>query len=114
MGPLSDAMLDSGCARHIEVAHGEPIKVLSGLDAGKTFYAVKETESDVTLLTELGEDRRGKRILRFRDTTGVPRLASQDILQTADGHKWTAVRAPQDGYLTTDFEARQIVGGKDT
>lgn len=111
---FTDRMLDSGCARHVEAAHGESILVLSGEEKDKAFVCVRETESDVVLDAELGEDRRAKRIIRFRDSTGVPNLGEQDRIQTADGKKWYAVRAPQDGYLTTDFELREIVDGIDT
>ena len=113
MASLSDTLLDSGCALHIEAAHGESIKVLSGVEAGKTFTAVRETEMDAILTTDLGMDPRAKRIIRFRDSGTVPRLGGQDIVQTDDGRKWHAVQNPQAGYLTTDFELVEIIG-KDT
>ena len=105
---LSDQMLDSGCASLVEVMHSEPIRILDGPDAGKTFFAVKEKIPDNILMTELGDDRRGKRLLRFRDSSGVPRFNRQCRVETEDGKKWTIVLAPQDGYLTTDFELQQI------
>lgn len=109
MPSLSDKMLAGGCALHVEAVHGEPILILTGLDAGKTFTAVRENESDMLLATDLGADTRAKRIMRFRDGQPVPRLGSQDTLKTEDGKKWTAVRRPDDGYLTTDFELIEVI-----
>ena len=105
---FSDAMLDAGCALHVEAAHGETITVLSGADSGKPFVAIRESEQDAVLNSEGGYDPRAKRVLRFRDSTGVPALAPQDVIQTADEKKWHAVRNPQSGYLTTDFELIEI------
>ena len=106
---LSDAMLDAGCALHLEAAHGETITVLSGMDAGKPFVAIRETEADAVLNAETGNlDPRAKRCLRFRDSTGVPRLAAQDIIQTNDGKRWRAVKNPLSGFLTTDFDLIEI------
>lgn len=105
MPALSDQMLDLGCVAHVDGIHGEQIAILSGSrDAGKAFTVVRETETDVVLTSDLGEDRRSKRIIRFRDSKGIPEILSQTILQTEDGKQWRAVRNPLDGYLTTDFE----------
>ena len=107
MPALSDTLLAGGCALHVEAIHGEPVVVLSGLDAGQTFTAVRENTSDLAVTFEgLGADLRAHRLLRFRNA--VPRLAPTDRLRTADGKTWTAVRAPQDGYLTTDFELTEV------
>ena len=111
---IRDKMLAGGCALHVEAIHGETILVLSGLDAGKTFTAVRENDQDLALNTELGEDLRAKRMLRFRDGAPLPRLAQNDTVQTEDGKQWNAVRNPQDGYLSTDFELKEIVPTKDT
>lgn len=110
---LSDKMLASGCALHVEAFHGEPILILTGLDQGKTFTAVRETETDQLLTTDFGTDPRAKRVIRFRDGQPIPRISAQDKIQTEDGKKWTAVKAPQDGYLSTDFELTEIVPGVD-
>lgn len=101
-------MLDAGCALHVEAAHGEVITVLSGADAGKKFTAVRETEQDITLNSDFSPDPRAKRCLRFRDSSGVPNLNPTDKIQTADGKKWNAVKNPQSGFLTTDFELIEI------
>lgn len=112
---LSDVMLaDGGCAEHIEAWHGETIFVVSGTDAGKTFTAVKEIEPDIILETDLGIDPRGKRVIRFRETQQIPNLASQDVVRTADGKTWNAVRKPGNQFLTVDFELKEIVNGLDT
>ena len=115
---LSDTLLAGGCALHIEAVHGEWVTVVSGPSAGQRFSAVRENASDV-VLDEAGQtDVRAKRVIRFRDASagspqGVPQLGSQDILQTADGKQWHAVKSPQDGYLSTDFELVEIIAGKD-
>ena len=115
MGALSDLMLDGGCVTHIARIHGEAIRILTGAQAGQTFYCTGlETQSDDVLSTELGEDRRGKRTVRFQDSNAVPDPESQCEVQTEDGKRWKMVRAPQDGYLTTDFELQQIADGKDS
>jgi len=111
---LSDKMLAGGCALHVEAFHGEPILILSGREAGKTFIAVRESETDQVLTTDLGTDPRARRVLRFRDGAPVPNLASQDRLQTEDGKIWNAVKAPQDGYLSTDFDLIEWVPDLDT
>lgn len=112
MPSISDMMLSAGCAPHVEAYHGEPVYILSGADAGKTFTAVKEIESDMIFDSELGIDPRGKRILRFRETS-VPNLNSQDAVRTSDGKAWKAIRRPGNQYLTVDFELTEIVSGKD-
>jgi hypothetical protein len=112
---FSDSMLDLGCARQIEAAHGEVVTIMSGADAGKTFIAVRETEDDLTVNMETGgTDPRSRRVLRFRTSGGVPRLSSQDVIKTASGDLWRAIRAPRSGYLTADFELIEIISGKDT
>jgi hypothetical protein len=112
---FSDLLLDLGCARQIEAAHGEAVTVMSGVDAGKIFLAVRETEDDLTVNMETGgTDPRSRRVLRFRTTGAVPRLSSQDVVKTASGDLWRAIRAPRSGYLTTDFELIEILAGKDT
>lgn len=100
---LSDTLLASGAALHVEAVHGERVLILTGQDKDKVFLAVRENSSDVLLDENLGPDVRAKRMIRFREGS-VPRLSAQDRLQTEDGKVWYAVKAPQDGYLTTDFE----------
>ena len=112
MPALSDNLLAGGCASHIEAVHGEPVLILSGPDAGRTFIGVRENASDVVVDENLNPDPRAKRLIRFRDGS-VPKLSSQDIVQTADGKKWYAVKYPQDGYLSSDFELVEIISGKD-
>lgn len=111
---LSGKMLASGCALHVEAIHGETILVLTGLDQGGTFTAVRETETDMVINSELGADPRAKRMLRFRDSMPVPRVSLSDRIKTADGKIWTAVRNPGDGFLTNDFELTEVVKGLDT
>jgi hypothetical protein len=112
MPSIADQMLADGCVSHVEAIHGEPIKILDGDDAGRTFIAVKEIESDVVFDAILGEDRRAKRIIRFRDGN-VPRIGSQGTVQTEDGRRWTATKNNQDGFLTTDFVLKELVSGLD-
>jgi hypothetical protein len=113
MPALSDLMLASGCALHIEATHGEWIEVLSGQDIGLKFLCVKENDPDAILESQLGSDRRAKRFIRFRNGN-VPRFGGQDQVRTEDGRKWNVVKSPQDGFLTSDFELREIVNGKDS
>lgn len=113
MPSIGDQNLAVGCAVNVEAVHGETIRVLSGLDQGISFTAVKEIEADIEFETAVSLDVRGKRVVRFRDGA-VPRLNSQDTVQTDDGKKWTAVRMPQNSFLTVDFELKEIAAGKDT
>jgi hypothetical protein len=110
MASIADTLLARGCAitEHI---HGEPVVVLSGADAGKTFFGVIEIEPDTVLTTDLGEDARPKVIARFRSP---PSLKQTDAIQTADGRKWHAVRQPGHAHLTVDFELIAISATKDT
>lgn len=108
MPSISETLLAGGNAVHLEAYHGEKIAILTGVDAGKVFIAVKETEPDIILETVIGEDPRTKLIARFR-TPNVPNLTSQDIVSTDDGKRWYAVRRPGDVFLTVDFELKEIV-----
>lgn len=112
MGALSDQLLNGGCALHVETIHGETITVLTGKLAGQNFTAVRETDNDAILTSEVTIDPRAKRILRFRDAN-APALGAQDRLRTGDGKVWKAVRRPDSGYLTTDYELVEVVPGKD-
>ena len=105
---LSDIMLAGGCALHIEAIHGELVSILSGLDSGLSFMAVRENSQDIVLNDSGSLDPRAKRIIRFRDGN-VPRLNAQDIVKTEDGKRWHAVKNPQAGYLTNDFELVEII-----
>lgn len=107
MRALSDTLLAGGCAPHVEAIHGETVRILSGQDAGRPFIGVVETEADLVLNTDLGDDPRAKIMLRFRDGH-VPRLDSQGVVQTADGKKWNAVRRQFGSFLTDDFELKEI------
>lgn len=112
---LSDQLLAGGCVAHIGTVHGEDVLILSGPDAGRSFRAnIVEAGQDMILETELGADPRGKRILRFAEGSPVPRIQSQGQVQTADGKKWNAVRQDFSGYLTVDFDLKEIVPGKDS
>lgn len=110
MNAVSDQLLNSGCVELIENLHGETITVLTGLDAGRKFIAVEETEPDVNLTSDLMTDPRGARYLRFKNTpSNVPRLTKLDTVQTPDGKKWKATLMPTSSYLTVDFKIVQTV-----
>lgn len=113
MGGISERMLATGSALHAEALHGEPVAVLTGLDAGSTFQGVIETESDSVLSGMLGEDPRGKRMIRFR-VGCVPRLSSQDKIKTSDNKTWRCVRNPNSSFLTVDFEMIEVATALDT
>ena len=103
-----------GNAHHIEAVQGETITIISGESAGETYIADSAVESDFVIDSNLGMDPRAKRILRFRVGGNLPTLASQDILQTADGKRWHAVRRPGSAFLTVDYELKEIAAGLDT
>lgn len=111
MGAISERMLARGCVRNIERVHGEQVKILSGLDAGKSFTAVVEIEQDLVLGDDgLGNDPRAKVMCRF---SVAPNIDSQDVVQTADGKKWNAIKRDFSDFLTTDFELMEIISAKD-
>jgi hypothetical protein len=103
---IADTLL-SQCASHVEALHGEPIAILSGADAGKSFVGVVEVETDQIISTELGEDARPRVFIRFLKGN-VPAITGQARVQTSDGKVWLALRNPGNGYLTTDFELREL------
>ena len=103
MGALSDNLLAGGCALQSEAIHGQIVKVLDGPDAGKSFPAVREVESDQILMTEHGPDPRAKIVLRFREAA-TPNLVDQGRVKMEDGSIWRAVRRQEAGFLTNDYE----------
>lgn len=108
MNALSDNLLNAGCVTNIENVHAETITVLTGVDAGKKFIAVNETDPDVNLNSDLINDPRGARFLRFRNFPGnLPRIGKLDTVQTADGRKWKATLNPTSSYLTVDYKIVQ-------
>lgn len=109
MPAISDTLLTSGTASHIEAVHGERVQILDGPDAGKWFIAVREVESD-QVITDLGVDARSKIVLRF---TKTPAITKQGTVKTDDNKIWKAVRRQEANFLTQDFELTQIVSGKD-
>lgn len=113
MSSISDKLLAAGAAANIEWIHGERIEILSGPDDGQFFQGVIEIESDVILATDLGEDPRSRRMLRFRQGY-APRLNSQDRVRTDDGKVWVAIKQDFSQYLSVDYELRESVAGLDT
>jgi hypothetical protein len=115
MPSLSDTLLNDGLIPLVEQVHGEQIKVLTGLSAGKLFTGVIEIEQDVQFETELDNDPRGKRMVRFTNRPGnVPQLVKLDRIQTSDGKQFAVVRQPDTSYLTVDYEIVQIDLKNDT
>lgn len=108
MPSIADNMLAAGVASHIEAIHGEPVFVETGPDAGRTFTAVVEIDTDAELEAALAgpRDRRARR--QFRFLNAVPQLSPNFILRTADGRRWSLVDHSQGGYLSTDFQAVEI------
>jgi len=114
VGSISDNALAAGCAKHIGAVHGDQIRVLTGLDAGKYFTVnIIETEADLELSTDLGIDPRARVVMRFDNDFPIPALNGQERIRTSDGKVWTAVKAPQNSYLTTDFELKENKSGTD-
>jgi hypothetical protein len=113
VGSLSDIMLGSGAGTLIPVLHGEPVTMLSGLDAGKVYNAVIEIVPDLTISGDgLGMDRRAKRKISFFGP--VPRMKGNTKLKTSDGKRYLAIDDPQNGYLATEFELQEITGKDQT
>lgn len=111
MPSLSDTMLAGSCMPLLENVHGEPVRILDGVDAGKIFYAIKENEQDINLESDLLNDPRAKRMLRFTDRAGnVPSTNTKKMvkIQTGDGKRWTATRQDFGAYLSVDFELAEI------
>lgn len=113
MPSIADIALTESAVPNIQVMHGEMLTVVSGAEAGKPFVGVVEIEDDLGLETELGNDPRAKRMVRFPKAS-APVLSSQDIVQTEDGKRWNAIRRPDGAYLSVDYELKEIVNGKDT
>jgi len=107
MPSLSDNLLAAGCVAHAAAVHGERVVVLSGVDAGKSFVAIIEIESDIELTSELGADPRAKRIARF-EIGKSPKLGLNDAIRMSDGKKYKAIRRPGIAYLTVDFELSEL------
>ena len=101
MSSLAEKMLRRGCVKLVDAVHGEVIRVLSGADAGKDFFGVVEVTNDL-VMSEGVSDIRARILLRFSGT--VPSMAKEGLIRTADGKRWRAIRAPQNGYLSDDFE----------
>lgn len=111
MPSIGDNLLAGGCAANLAAIHGEPVKVLTGVDAGKTFTAVVENEQDLSIDTNLGVDPRMKRIARFHGAP--PQLSSQDKVQLSNGQVFKAVLQPGAAYLSTDFELIEVSANHD-
>lgn len=112
MSSISERLLARGASANIEALHGERIDVLTGQDIGLSFRGVVEIETDVRLGSDLSDDPRGKRVVRFRNGS-VPRLSAHDRIRTEDGKTWNAIKQNFGSFLTTEFELREIVAGKD-
>ena len=98
---LSEKMLRRGCAKLIDAVHGEAIRILSGPDAGKDFFGVVELTNDL-VMTDGVSDVRARINLHFSGT--VPNISKEAMIRTADGKRWRAIRNPQNGFLSEDFE----------
>jgi hypothetical protein len=107
MSSISDTMLGGAGLPCISSVHGEPILVLTGSNTGQTFRAIVGIESDVVITMDLGENPRGRRIMRF--IGAVPDVSSQDEVQTGDGRKWNLTKSEFSGYLTADFEMTELI-----
>jgi hypothetical protein len=108
---LADRMLATGAALHVERLHGDAVQILEGPDAGKTFTAVVEIEQDTIIDTELGQDPRPRRMLRFREGN-APTITGPTRVRV-NGQTYSINRVNGAAYLTTDFEMTEIVSGKD-
>jgi len=101
MSSLAEKMLRRGCAKVIDAVHGEVIRVLSGTDAGKDFYGVVEVSNDL-VMSDGVSDVRARIMLHFSSL--APSIGKEAIVRTGDGKRWRAIRSPQNGFLSEDFE----------
>ena len=112
MGSLSDLLLAGALMPNLESVHGEPVKILDGIDVGKTMIAVITHETDLTIESEVLSDPRQKVMCRFTNRPGnVPSTNTKRLvkLQTKDGKKWSATRQDFSAYLSVDFELVQTL-----
>jgi hypothetical protein len=108
---IADRMLADGAALHVERLHGDTVQILEGTDAGRSFTAVVEIEQDTIIDTELGQDPRPRRMLRFRGGN-VPTITGPTRVRV-NGQIYSINRVNGAAFLTTDFEMTEIVAGKD-
>ena len=112
MGSLSDTLLAGSLMPNLESVHGEPVKILDGVDAGKTMVGVITHEPDVIVDSDLLADARQKVMCRFTNRPGnVPTVGTKRLvkIQTQDGKKWAATKQDFSAYLSTDFELVQLL-----
>ena len=112
MGSLSDTMRAGSLRPSLESVHGEPIKVLDGVDAGKTFIGVITHEQDIDITSDTLSDPREKIMLRFTNRpNNVPSVNAKRMfkLQTQDGKKWSATKQDFSAYLSVDFQLVQTI-----
>ncbi len=100
----------------LESVHGEPVLILDGVDAGKTFIGIMANEADVMLNSELLSDPRGRQMIRFTDRPGnVPSVNTKRLVKVQiNGKKYAATKQDFSAYLSVDFELTEIVPGKDS
>jgi hypothetical protein len=114
MGGLSDTMLGVSAMPLIDAVHGEWVTILDGTQAGQRFYGVFEHQQDQVLESDLMNDPRGKRYLRFTDKAGnVPRDPKKMVKMLVGGKKYSATRQDFSAFLSVDFELVEIAQGKD-
>ena len=116
MGSLIDKHLAAGVGTHMPASDGQPVKILSGRDAGKTFTGCIYNGEDYVLTTDLGEDRRAHRTIEFYGAP--PCIEQMEMVEFVDEmgitRRMNAVRQPGSGYLSKTFELKEIAPGKDS
>lgn len=109
MGGLSETMLGTSAMPLLDAVHGEWITVLDGVDAGKKFYGIFEHQQDQVLESDLMNDPRGKRYLRFTDRPGNVPTANKKMVKMKVGNKtYSATRQDFSAFLSVDFELLEI------
>lgn len=112
MGAIADALAAAALTNTLAI-HGQPLLILSGADAGKTFRGALVDESSTELAGLLGEDGR-EMCMAYFPRPG-PDLESADRLRDTDNQVWQVVkRHNNSAQPSVDFEVVRIVGGKDT
>lgn len=113
MDSISDTMLIQGCVKLVDTLHGENVTVLTGVNAGQTFFAVKEVMGELIIDGLVSKDDRAHRIIRFNNSKPLPQLKPEDTLQIGTS-QWVVLDRKEDAYLTTDYEISQLIAGIDS
>jgi hypothetical protein len=107
-----DKLAERGVGPLLEFSDGEPIKILTGPDAGKSFIGSVTTMADNVLDDILSRDVRPHRQVAFRIKSGVPKLARKERIQRTSGPDagkiYTATITDFNDYVFQTFEIQEV------